>query len=35
MTGRLEVADAAVFLAGGESSYMTGGEIVIDGGVSA
>lgn len=30
----LEVADAAVFLAADESNYMTGSEIVIDGGVS-
>jgi 3alpha(or 20beta)-hydroxysteroid dehydrogenase len=30
-----EVADAAVFLAADESRYMTGGEIVIDGGASA
>jgi 3alpha(or 20beta)-hydroxysteroid dehydrogenase len=30
-----EVADAAVFLAADESRYMTGGEIVVDGGVSA
>jgi 3alpha(or 20beta)-hydroxysteroid dehydrogenase len=31
----VEVADAAVFLAADESRYMTGSEIVIDGGVSA
>ena len=30
-----EVAHAAVFLAADESGYMTGSEIVIDGGVSA
>lgn len=31
----LEIADAAVFLAADESRYMTGSEIVIDGGVTA
>jgi NAD(P)-dependent dehydrogenase (short-subunit alcohol dehydrogenase family) len=30
-----EVAHAAVFLATDESQFVTGGEIVIDGGVSA
>jgi 3alpha(or 20beta)-hydroxysteroid dehydrogenase len=31
----LEVADAAIFLAADESGYVTGSELVIDGGVSA
>ena len=30
-----EVADAAVFLAADESGFVTGSELVIDGGVSA
>ena len=30
-----EIAHAAVFLATDESCYVTGGEIVVDGGVSA
>jgi NAD(P)-dependent dehydrogenase (short-subunit alcohol dehydrogenase family) len=30
-----EIADAAVFLAGDESRYVTGSELAVDGGVTA
>ena len=30
-----EIASAAVFLAGDESSFMTGQSLIIDGGLSA